>query len=213
MTGRYQDRLAHIHVAVIDGPYQDTRIKGRVALKDDQEINLDTLHLQYERWRWENPGPVRIVRRSDGTVLLEDFHLRYDEQTIQANGFLHLSGPLGASIQVHQVEIEPWLVTLLPEVDASGRMSLELDLTGRVESPEAEGVLQLRDLTWKEVPFGGIQIVTSYRDGRLDNHLQWYDGDREILEIKGTLGLGNRYPLDLTAQSSSLDPRKTGPGV
>ena len=211
LDGRYQDRLAHIHVAVIDGPYQDTRVKGQVALKDDQEINLDTLHLQYERWRWENPSPVRIVRRSDGTVLLEDFHLRYDEQKIQANGFLHPSGPLAASIQVHQVEIEPWLATLLPEVDASGRMSLELDLTGRVESPEAAGVLQLRDLTWKEVPFGGIQVVTSYRDGRLDNHLQWYDGDREILEIKGTLGLGNRYPLNLTAQSSSLDLARLAP--
>ena len=211
LDGRYQDRLAHIDVAVIDGPYQETRVSGRVALLKDQEINLDTLHLQYRHWNWENPGPVSIIRRADGAILLEDFHLRYGEQSIQANGSLHPSGPLAASFEVHQVEIEPWLVTLLPAATASGRMSLEADLTGRTESPEAAGVLQLRDLTWKEVPFGEIQVVSSFEDGRLDNHLRWYDGDREILQIEGTLGLGNRYPLDLKVQSSSFDLARLGP--
>ena len=209
--GMYEDRLAHIDVAVIDGPYQETRISGRVALLEDQEINLDILHLQYRHWNWENPGPVWIIRQADGAILLEDFHLRYGEQTIKAHGSLYPSGPLAASIQVHQVEIEPWLATFLPTVTASGRMSLELELTGRMGSPEAAGVLQLRDLTWKGVPIGRIQVVTSFRDSRLDNHLRWNDGDRDILDIKGTLGLGKGYPLDLKAQSSSLDLARLAP--
>ena len=211
LDARYQNRLAQIDVAVTDGPYQGTRVTGQVALQEDQDINLDTLQLQYRHWSWENPGPVRIVRQADGAILLEDFHLQYGEQKIQANGSLQPSGPLAASILVHQVEIEPWLLIFLPAVAASGRMSLDLELTGRMESPEAAGVLQLRDLTWKDLPFGGIRVASSFRDGRLDNHLQWHDGDREILEIKGSLGLQNDYPLDLKAQSSSLDLARLAP--
>ena len=208
---RYQDRLAQIDVAVTEGPYRETRVTGRVALQEDQEINLDTLHLQYQHWNWKNPGPVRIIRQADGVIRLEDFHLRYGEQTIQANGSLRPAGPLTASIHVHQVEIEPWLLAFWPAVAASGRLNLELDLAGDMESPEAAGVLQLRDFTWQELPFGRIRIATNFKDGVLDNDLRWRDGDREILEVKGTLGLGNGYPLDLTARSSSLNLARLAP--
>ena len=203
--GRYHDRQAQVDFSVTRGPYRETRVAGWVNLHEELDIDLDTLLLRYRRWNWENSGPVRVVRRSDGEILLKDLHLRYGEQAIQAAGSLHPSGPLSASIVVDQVEIEPWLLTFLPAVAASGRMSLDLDLTGSAESPEAKGVLEFRDLIWKEVPFGRIRVASSFRDRRLDNHLQWHDGDQEILEITGTMGLQNDFPLDLEARSSSLD--------
>ena len=203
--GRYHDRQAQVDFSVTSGPYKETRVAGRVALHEGQNIELDTLHLQYRRWNWKNPGPVRIARHANGAILLQDFHLRYGEQAIQAEGSLRPSGSLAASILVNEVEIEPWLLTFLPAVPASGRMNLDLDLTGSAKSPEVTGVLQLRDLTWEEVPLGAMQVATSFKDGLLDNHLQWHEGDREILEIKGTLGLQGDYPLDLKARSSSLN--------
>ena len=203
--GRYHDRQAQVDFSVTRGPYRETRVAGWVNLHEELDIDLDTLLLRYRRWNWENSGPVRVVRRSDGEILLKDFHLRYGEQAIQAAGSLHPSGPLAASIVVDQVEIEPWLLTFLPAVAASGRMSLDLDLTGSAESPEAKGVLEFRDLIWKELPFGRIRVASSFRDRRLDNHLQWHDGDQEILEITGTMGLQNDFPLDFEARSSSLD--------
>lgn len=205
LDAQYEDRLAQIDIAVNDGPYQRTGINGRVDLQENQIVSLDTLRLHYQHWSWQNTDPVRLVRQADGAILLQDFRLRYGEQSIQAIGSLHPSGPLAASILLHQVEIEPWLRALLPGVSASGRASLELDVAGRMDSPEAAGVLQLRDLAWKALPFGEIRVASSFKDGRLDNHLQWLDGDREILEVKGVLGLGSDYPLQLTARSSSLD--------
>ena len=212
LGARYQDGLARFDAAVTDGPYQRTRVAGRVTLQEEQNINLSTLHLKYRHWSWENAGPVRIVRQPGGAILLEDFHLVYGEQAIQGNGSWDPSGPLAASIRVHQLEIKPWLLTFLPAVSASGRLSLDLDLSGNTESPEAAGVLQLRDLTWKELPLGRIRVASSFRDGRLENHFQWHDGDRQILEIKGNLGLQKDYPLELRAQSSSLDLARLAAG-
>ena len=74
-----------------------------------------------------------------------------------------------------------------------------------MEHPEVTGVVQLNDLAWNKLPLGRIQIDSSFADDRLENHLQWHDGNRELLEVKGTLGLQNDYPLDLQATSSSFD--------
>ena len=200
-----RDRQVELDFAVSDGPYRKTRVTGQVALQGEQDINLDTLHLHYRHWSWENTGPVRIARQPDGAVRLADFRLRSGEQAIQASGFFHPSGPLEASILVDQVEVEPWLLTFLPAVPAAGRMDLRLDLTGSTASPEASGVLQVRDLAWKELPLGHLGLASGFKDGRLDNHLQWHDDDREILDIKGALELRNDYPLELTARSSALD--------
>ena len=205
IEGKYHDRLVHIAAAVTDGPYGNTRVAGQVALRDGQEVTLDTLQLHYRHWSWENPGPVRIVRQPDGVIVLDEFHLRSGEQAIQATGSFHPSGPLAASFLVDQVEIEPWLLAFLPAVPASGRLSLDLDLAGTTQNPETAGVLQLRDLAWNELPFGGIRVASTYKDGRLDNHLRWHDGDRQILEIEGNLGLRDDYSVDLQARSSSFD--------
>ena len=178
-----------IAAAVTDGPYGNTRVAGQVALRDGQEVTLDTLQLHYRHWSWENPGPVRIVRQPDGAIALDEFHLISGEQAIQASGSFHPSGPLAASLLVDQVEIEPWMLAFLPAVPASGRLSLDLDLAGTTQNPEAAGVLQLHDLAWNELPFGGIRVASNYKDGGLDNHLRWHDGEREILEIEGNLGL------------------------
>ena len=205
LEGWFHEQQVQLDFAVTGGPYRKTRVAGRVDLRGEQAISLDTLHLHYRHWSWENPGPVRIVRRPDGAVRLADFRLRSGEQAIQAAGHVHPSGALEASILVDQAEIEPWLLTFLPAMPAAGRMNLRLDVTGSTESPEASGVLQMRDLAWKDLPLGRIHVASSFKNGRLDNHLQWHDGDREILEIRGALGLRDDFPLDLAARSSSLD--------
>jgi len=209
--GRYGDRQAQVEFSVTDGPYEQTRLAGRVALQADQDVNLDTLRLQYQHWSWENPDPVRIVRQADGTVRFDDFHLQYGEQAIRASGSLHPSGPLAASLVVHQVDIEPWLHAFVPAVAASGRLSLDLAAAGRVERPEVTGVVQLSDFAWNELPLGRVRVDLGFADDRLENHLQWRDGDRELLEVKGTLGLRDDYPLDLKATSSSFDLARLAP--
>ena len=208
--GRYGDRQAQVEFSVTDGPYEQTRLAGRVALQEDQDVNLDTLRLQYQHWRWENPDPVRIVRQADGAIRFDDFHLQYGEQAIRASGSLHPSGPLAASLVVHQVDIEPWLHAFVPAVAASGRLSLDLAAAGRVERPEVTGVVQLSNLAWNELPLGRMRVDVGFADDRLENHLQWRDGDRELLEVKGTLGLRDDYPLDLKA-SSSFDLARLAP--
>ena len=96
--GRYGDRQARVEFSVTGGPYERTRLAGRVALQEGQDVNLDTLRFQYRHWRWENSDPVRIVRQADGTIRIDDFHLQYGEQAIRASGSLHPSGPLAASL-------------------------------------------------------------------------------------------------------------------
>ena len=209
--GRYRDRQAQVEFSVTGGPYEQTHLAGRVALQADQDVNLDTLRLQYRHWRWENPDPVRIVRQADGAIRFDDFHLQYGEQAIRASGSLHPSGPLAASLVVHQVDIEPWLHAFAPAVAASGRLSLDLSAAGRVERPEVTGVVQLSDLAWNELPLGRVRVDLGFADDRLENHLQWRDGSRELLEVKGTLGLRDGYPLDLNATSSSFDLARLAP--
>ena len=209
--GRYGDRQAQVEFSVTGGPYEQTHLAGRVALQADQDVNLDTLRLQYRHWRWENPDPVRIVRQADGAIRFDDFHLQYGEQAIRASGSLHPSGPLAASLVVHQVDIEPWLHAFAPAVAASGRLSLDLAAAGRVERPEVTGVVQLSDLAWNELPLGRVRVDLGFADDRLENHLQWRDGSRELLEVKGTLGLRDDYPLDLNATSSSFDLARLAP--
>ena len=208
--GRYGDRQAQVEFSVTGGPYEQTHLAGRVALQEDQDVNLDTLRLQYRHWRWENPDPVRIVRQADGIIRFDDFHLQYGEQAIRASGSVHPSGPLAASLVVHQVDIEPWLHAFVPAVAASGRLSLDLAAAGRVERPEVTGVVQLSGLAWNELPLGRMRVDVGFADDRLENHLQWRDGDRELLEVKGTLGLRDDYPLDLKA-SSSFDLARLAP--
>ena len=209
--GRYGDRQAQVEFSVTGGPYEQTHLAGRVALREDQDVNLDTLRLQYRHWRWENPDPVRIVRQADGIIRFDDFHLQYGEQAIRAGGSVHPSGPLAASLVVHQVDIEPWLHAFVPAVAASGRLSLDLAAAGRVERPEVTGAVQLSGLAWNELALGQVRVDLGFADDRLENHLQWRDGGRELLEVKGTLGLRGDYPLDLKATSSSFDLARLAP--
>ena len=45
--GRYGDRQAQVEFSVTGGPYEQTRLAGRVALQEDQDVSLDTLRFQY----------------------------------------------------------------------------------------------------------------------------------------------------------------------
>ena len=90
----------------------------------------------------------------------------------------------------------------VPAVVAAGRLSLDLAAAGRVERPEITGVVQLSDLAWNELPLGRIRVELGFADNRLENFLQWHDGSRELLEVKGTLGFRDDYPLGLKAAAS-----------
>ena len=203
--GRYRDQQAQVDFSVTDGPYRHTRIAGHLALQEDQDVRLDTLRLQYGRWRWTNPNPIRVVRQANGTILLRDFHLQYGEQAIRASGSLQPSGPLAASFSLNQVEIEPWLQTFTPAVPAAGRVNLHLTAEGSVEHPEAAGVLQLSDLTWNDQPLGQIRLDLGLTDDTVDNHLQWHDGNTALLDVQGGVGLHQNYPLDLKVAAASFD--------
>ena len=204
-NGRYGEGMGQVEFAVIDGPYRETRIAGHVTLQEEQEVRLDTLRLQYRHWRWTNPSPIRMVRQANGTLLLRDFHIQHGEQAIRASGSLQPSGPLAASFSLNQIEMEPWLQTFVPGVAATGRVSLDLTASGTVEHPEAVGVLQLSDLTWNDQPLGQVRLDLGLADDTVDNHLQWRDGGTQLLDVRGTVGLQNDYPLDLKVTSSSFD--------
>ena len=211
--GRYRDRQARVDVAVTDGPYRQTRIAGHVALREDQDVSLDTVRLQHGNWGWTNPDPVRLVRQADGTLVLRDFHLQSGEQAIRASGSLHPSGPLDASVSLRRVDIEPWLQTFAPGVTAGGRVNLEMAATGSVEHPEAAGVLQLSDLTWDGQPLGQVRLDLRLMDDMVANHLQWRDGNLELLDVAGAVRLQDDYPLDLEVTSSAFDLARLAPFV
>ena len=212
-NGRYHDRQARVDVAVTDGPYRQTRVAGHVALREDQDVSLDTVRLQHGNWRWTNAGPVRMVRQANGTVVLKEFHLQSGEQAIRASGSLHPSGPLDASLSLRRVEIEPWLRMFAPTVTAAGRVNLELAATGSVEHPEAAGVLQLSDLTWGGQPLGQVRLDLRLIDDMVANHLQWRDGNLELLDVAGAVRLQDDYPLDLEVTSSAFDLARLAPFV
>ena len=211
--GRYHDQQAQVDFSVTDGPYRQTRLVAHIALQEDQDVRLDTLQLQYRRWRWTNPNPIRMVRQANGTILLKDFHLDYGEQTIRASGSLQPSGPLTASFSLHQVEIEPWLRTFVPAVPAAGRMNLHLTAKGRVENLEAVGVLQLNDLTLNDQPLGQVRLDLALADDAVNNHLQWHDGSTALLDVQGLVGLQHDYPLDLKVTAASFDLARLAPFV
>lgn len=211
LHGRYGDEQAQFDISVTDGPYRQTRVAGRIGLQGHQEVRLDTLQLQYRRWRWTNPGPVRLVRQSDGTVAWEDFHLEYGEQAIRANGSLQASGRLEASLALHQVEIEPWLRTFFPAVPAAGRLDLNLTAAGSLEHPEGAGVLELSELTWDDQPLGRIRLESKLADNTMASHLAWRDGSSVLLETSGVVGLVDDYPLELNVTSSSFNLARLAP--
>ncbi|MDH3599331.1 MAG: hypothetical protein OEU26_06780, partial [Candidatus Tectomicrobia bacterium] len=60
LDGAYQSEQSYFNLTVTEGPFQQTRLAGRVLLRDGQQLSLNTLRLQRGEWIWANPEPIEI---------------------------------------------------------------------------------------------------------------------------------------------------------
>jgi autotransporter translocation and assembly factor TamB len=193
-------------LTVTGGPYQHTLLAGTVDLGDGQRLTLQRLRLQSQDLRWENEGPITVVRTAQGLLDIPRLRLRSGAQSLAVQAQLRPDGPLHAEVHVQRLQIGPLLRLAAPSLPPiAGQIALDAIAGGTLQRPQAQGQLQLSALTAQKRTLGEIGARFALADRRVRTDLRWQHQDRDLLQVAGTLGLTPDAALDLQMRAPDLD--------
>jgi len=193
---------------VTKGPYVKTTASGTVVLGQDQRLTLHmpTVRLHHRDLAWENTGPVELVRNQQGQIQAQHLAMHSGSQQLTVAGTLVPNGPVQVDVQVQQLQIRPMVQAFVPEAPTpDGSLTLNLTVRGTVQQPQVQGELQLTALQRQKQKLGDVRATVglSGTTARLDLH--WQDQGRQLLQVRGTMGLGAPGALDMQIQASEVD--------
>jgi autotransporter translocation and assembly factor TamB len=211
-AGRYTGEQGTFQVAVVEGPYAQSRMAGHVQWDQGQQITIDTLRLHHRELDWTNAEPIRVVRSPQGKIDLQPLQLRDGSQELRVRGTLIPSGPVQAEVHAQQVQVGPILkAAAWDHVALNGQLGLDLTVRGTLSNPQAQSQLRVDGLQWRTEPLGELRAEIGVQDEIVHTHLNWEHRGRELLQAQGTLGVTPKSPLDLRFQANRVDLARLAP--
>jgi autotransporter translocation and assembly factor TamB len=206
LEAHYSSPQGTFRGTVTEGPYENTLLAGSVLLEDGLHLTLRRVHVERGDMVWENVGPIEVVRSPQGGLQLQRLELQSGTQEISAQGRLTPGGAVQAEVHVSQLRLQPTIQAVAPDAPApEGRLSLDLALDGTLDQPRAQGNLHVTALTWQDQALGEIYADLALRDQVLRTDLHWQLQEQEILQVRGTVGLGGKNQLQLQVQAPSVN--------
>ena len=132
--------------------------------------------------QWHNAQPVN-VSYSDGRLALSRFVMRGPSTELAMEGKVQVVG--GVSLAINAAgAVDATLLTLFdPGLQASGRSTLRMRLTGSPDRPQMNGALEIQDMSlgYKELPFRFSNLQGTVK----------LDGERAVINsLRGSSGGG-----------------------
>lgn len=206
VEGTFTPQQGTVTLSVTDGPYQRSRLAGKVVLTQGQRLTLQTLRLQHQSLVWENTAPVEIGRSPQGVVQIQSLSLRSGSQAIRLQGTLNPRGAVQAEVQVQRLSLQPTARAFAPGLDVpNGRLDLSLTIRGTWQQPQMQGTLQLIALRWQRRELGDMQATVALNGTTLQTELHWRAQGGEFLQVRGTMRLDAAKVLDVRLQVPTID--------
>lgn len=209
LNGQYKGQEGSLKVAVLDGPFRNTALEGRVTMAATTQVTLSRLRLQRQNLAWENAGAIEAARFPDGTLELGRFLLRSGKQEIRLQGKMHPQGLLQGELALQRIQLAATLQAFSPQTKGpDGQLELAVTFAGTVQQPRLSGTLHLQAVEWQKQSLGNLQGRFSTADQSAQLALRWHDKQQDLLGIDGTVGFASPQPLALHVQAADFDLRR-----
>jgi hypothetical protein len=188
-------------VRLVRSETEDYVLAGGVVVDDGTyRVDLDQADLRFDTLQYSLTAPARLSW-SDSALVVDRLELVRpgpDEVRIVVAGLLPQRGETDFQAFVQGARLERLVGVLqLPDRDWTGRVDLDLRVTGTAASPTIQGEIRSRQLAVARFEADSTWMSLDYRDREAQVAVSaWQDG-RIFLEADGTV------PVDLTLRKGA----------
>jgi translocation and assembly module TamB len=177
-------------------------VKGRIWAVLGQEartVGLDALNLELgaSTWGLVEPASFRIER--SGAVAIQGFELRSSGRRAMIGGSVGRSGPVSFSAHISGVDLAEVALLWSDSLELAGTLELHAELAGDVESPVAQGDLEISEGDLFGVIFSKLRGGIGYEGGDMSVDASMWQDQRQLVRLHGTL------PFELGLPSFRVD--------
>ncbi|HEV8384625.1 MAG TPA: translocation/assembly module TamB domain-containing protein, partial [Candidatus Acidoferrales bacterium] len=198
--------------SVADGRFQ---ISGLMKKPETiaMDVDISSLHFDYEYLKLENDGPIRLTYRSE-EVRVEQAHIRGPDTDFTLTGFVRFTGARPMNMRLLGKVNLQLLGGFLPDLEARGGATVNASMEGTLAKPRINGGLHVDDAAahYGDFPAGlsNLRGDLVFDSSRLvfENMTGEAGGGRVVLS--GTLTYGEGFDAvryDLALQASHVRVR------
>jgi len=154
----------------------------RTPEKIDLQSHVRDLAVDFPSVQWRNAQPVD-VQFSDGRLALSRFVMRGPSTELAMEGTVRFAGGITLAVNAEGAANATLLTIFDPHLQAAGRSTLHLRLTGTPERPVLNGAIDIQDMSlgYSELPFRFSSLQGSIS----------LEGERAVIRsLRGTSGGG-----------------------
>ncbi len=223
VDGTYAERAAAFDLDVTREDL-DAGLSGRAELLEEaQVVTLHRLEARAPRMAWAlMPDAVARIRHEAGRVDVENLRLADGAQQLEVNGAVQLPSDDAAfsaddlRVRASALDLAPIGEHVAPEQQLAGRLDLDVQMSGTVESGTGTGHVALSQGSVRGFAFDALRADADVAGGaaRIDATLDQAPGS--ALTVTGRVPVAplTRAPAaDAPAASEELDLTIGGPGV
>ncbi len=154
------------------------RLPGKINL----HAQTSNLAVNFPSLQWKNDQPIEL-RYSAGTLALSRFVMRGPSTELEIEGAVNFGERITLALTA-QGKVDATLLTALdPNLQANGRSSLRLRLTGTPTRPALNGTMEIQDVS---LAFGGLPFRINNLQGTVE-----LEGERAVIRsLRGASGGG-----------------------
>jgi autotransporter translocation and assembly factor TamB len=206
---------AAVNVSAEDRLSHPATIRANIAYKPGLTVaNLTELAVATEHGSWQLGAPAQITQRS-GTIEIRRFAAGNQDQSVNLDGTLSLSGPQNMTLRVQRVRLADFAGFVPGQVKILGLASTELTVRGTAAAPLIAMSGSITQLNLAGIPQAGMSVRLSYGNGRAQAQATLAQDAAHSLTANAALpfalswaqGFQSRPTgdVDLRAMSSGLD--------
>ena len=172
---------------------------GLVVLHPDhQEIHLPQLAVRTQGVEWRMaPGLDPTVNYGGGRLAIDDVHLVSGEQSLEVSGVVALKGqePVGElSVRARNVDLQQLETLLLIDRGLGGALSADATVSGTLEAPAVDGVVEIRAGTFESYTYESLKASVQYAGTRIDLDATLQQSPTEAITAEGTIPMSLFQP-------------------
>jgi translocation and assembly module TamB len=212
LQGKYQASRATLSASLTEGPYARSMLAAQMTLQDGLQVTLERFRVRRGSVSWEIVKPVQFQRDRQGAVTMSQLVLRHGIQTLSVRGSQSAAGVLDVAIQLQRLQLQSVLDVLAPDLPLpAGQGEVDVTVRGTLRQPQITGSVALTALHWQGQEFGALHARFDSVADTLYTEIHWRDQARELLQVAGTIGLSEGYPLALQIRATDVDLTRLKP--
>ena len=157
---------AELNVSAEDRLSHAASLRANIAYKPALTVvDLTQMALATDHGSWRLNGPAQITQRR-GTIDIHALAARNQEQAIDLDGTLSLSGSQNVNLRVEHLRLADFAGFLPGQVKVLGIASTQLTVRGTSSAPVIAMSAAIAQLKFHGIPQAGMSALLSYSGGR-----------------------------------------------